>query len=345
MNTLMSQLASDKMLDRAFEAVCHKLKNSSCNNGIWDLRLKWGESKTELQRQLLQGTYSFTATNVRLGQFGWYEQWEVTDQVVLKAMQNVMRGIFTPHVDTRCYNLKGRGGLKGAVGSVADAIKKYKYIYKSDIASYYTSIDHEILLKKLSKYIPERDFLNLINRFLCHSKSKDGAYHDTYSGISRGTSISYLLGIVYLMDLDDVFTRKKSCFYVRYMDDFICMTNNKQLLRRCIRKANTVLTQLKLITSFEKTFIGNIAEEGIDFLGFRICAQGVRAALDTIYKFKQKCTAKVHRWWNRFYESGLNGLEKLKGEPTLAQTISQYEKNWIRWSNGRMATHLGMRPN
>jgi hypothetical protein len=60
MNILITQLVSDKTLDRAFEAVCHKLKNSSCHNGIWDLRLNWVDAKAELQKRLLAGTYSFT---------------------------------------------------------------------------------------------------------------------------------------------------------------------------------------------------------------------------------------------------------------------------------------------
>jgi len=34
----------------------------------------------------------------------------------------------------------------------------------------------------------------------------------------------------------------------------------------------------------------------------------------TLKKFNDKLTAKVHKWWNRFYESGLKDVEKMKGE-------------------------------
>jgi len=54
----------------------------------------------------------------------------------------------------------------------------------------------------------------------------------------------------------------------------------------------------------------------------------------TVKKFNDKLTAKVHKWWNRFYESGLKTVKKMKGEKTLAESISLYVKKWMIWVNG-----------
>ncbi len=66
----------------------------------------------------------------------------------------------------------------------------------------------------------------------------------------------------------------------------------------------------------------------------------------TVKKFNDKLTAKVHKWlflaivrqnydwWNRFYGSGLKTVKKMKGEKTLAQSISLHVKKWMIWVDG-----------
>ena len=93
------------------------------------------------------------------------------------------------------------------------------------------------------------------------------------------------------------------------------------------------MTGLELEKAEDKTFVGKI-DKGFDFLGFHFSREGLTVAKMTVKKFNDKLTAKVHKWWNRFYESGLKTVKKMKGEKTLAESISLYVKNWKKWVNG-----------
>jgi RNA-directed DNA polymerase len=328
---LITKLASDKILDKAYDSVCHSRRHSSCNNDIWDLRLNWAREKNAIQQTLLKGSYTFTTTKICFGFEGHYEKWAATDAVVLKALKILLEDVYKKKLSANCYHMKGNGGLKGAVRSAALAQKSYKYVYKSDVSNYYGSIDHSILIDIFKKEIQDIKVLQLINRFLTHSMECDGKYNERRIGISRGTSLSSLIGTIYMDSLDELFSGKKSVFYLRYMDDIIVMANHRLVFKRHIKKINTVLEKLKLMTAFKKTYVGKITPEGFDFLGYHFNKISVSISNTTIDRMKKKKAAKVHRWWARFYESGLYGLRQMKGEMTLKQTISLYEQNWVKW--------------
>jgi len=52
-----------------------------------------------------------------------------------------------------CTHLKGHGGIKQTVTSIQDEIPNNTFVFRTDVKSYYESINHEILLDKLSVYI------------------------------------------------------------------------------------------------------------------------------------------------------------------------------------------------
>ena len=333
MVSLIQQLASDNLIEKAYDSVCHNRRQSSCHNDIWDLRWNWTTEKNLMQQQLLSGSYVFGTTRMRWGTAGLFEEWSARDQIVLTGLKILLQRIYKEDISASCYNMQGNGGMKAAVRAVARESKHYKYVYKSDISNYYASINHSTLYYALRDKIHDKQILSLIHRFLVHSIEYNGTYKNIRTGISRGTPLSGLLGCIYLKSLDDVFEKKTSCCYVRYMDDFIFMTNHKYVHRRYIRKINQMLNTIQLSTAFEKTYVGTIGSSGFDFLGYHFTKATVSVANITITRFEQKRTAKVHRWWNRFYESGLKGLTKLKGEKTLSESISLYEHNWRKWCN------------
>jgi len=51
-------------------------------------------------------------------------------------------------------------------------------VLKTDVASYYASIDHVKLLDRLSAVIPDRDVLNLVGQMLCRVSEGGGLYHE-----------------------------------------------------------------------------------------------------------------------------------------------------------------------
>ena len=50
---------SEKFIQKAFEKVCHKRREYSCNNDIWELRFNWNDQKFKILEELNAGTYKF----------------------------------------------------------------------------------------------------------------------------------------------------------------------------------------------------------------------------------------------------------------------------------------------
>ncbi len=85
--------------------------------------------------------------------------WSSRDAMVLKVLTWIIQSILQPFMSKSCYHLKGHGGLKGAVRDVMENVPEYKFFCKTDVKSYYASIDHYTLLMSLHDYISERTII------------------------------------------------------------------------------------------------------------------------------------------------------------------------------------------
>ena len=77
--------------------------------------------------------------------------------------------------------------------------------------------------------------------------------------------------------------------YTRFMDDWVILTPTRWKLREAVRIVNQTLAELKLEKHPDKTYIGKI-EKGFDFLGYRFEPRGLRLALETLKRFKERVT-------------------------------------------------------
>jgi len=59
-----------------------------------------------------------------------------------------MQEVLKPFLTKTCYHLKGHGELKGAVRDVMKELPKPKYFCKTDVHSYYDSINHYTMLMR-----------------------------------------------------------------------------------------------------------------------------------------------------------------------------------------------------
>lgn len=117
--------------------------------------------------------------------------------------------------------------------------KKYQnyYILKCDIKSYFASIDHVLLKKKLERRIKDKDALEIIYKMIdCEE-----------NGLSIGFMSSQILGIFYLNDFDHYVKEVlKIKYYVRYQDDFLLFHKDKEYLKECLEKIKEFLHHEKL---------------------------------------------------------------------------------------------------
>ena len=145
---------------------------------------------------------------------------------------------------------------------------------------YYASIDHQLLLDRLARYVPDRAVLNLIGQYLRRVAERGGWYWEHRRGIALGCPLSPLLGAFFLGELDAALARS-GLFYVRFMDDILVLAPTRWKLRAAVKVVNRVLASLDLKKHPAKTFIGRI-EKGFDWLGYHLRPDGLRLAAQTL---------------------------------------------------------------
>ncbi len=105
---------------------------------------------------------------------------------------------------------------------VYDQLPGYRFVVRTDVKSYYESIDHFLLMEQLAEYIKDKFILNLLWQYLHRMVERGGLYQEVQKGISRGCPLSPLSGAFFLPRVDAQF-QHDGLFYVRYMDEILSL--------------------------------------------------------------------------------------------------------------------------
>ncbi len=174
-----------------------------------------------MREQLAEGRYRFDVLHrVRCADGNEIDLWSSRDALVLKCLALALSR-FLP-VSDRCFHVKGtvtrkRGG-KTAIRQVWHQLPKNRFVLKTDVKSYYASIDHTLLLGLLAKYVQDQRLLKLVENYLHRTAECGGLFWEFDRGISLGCPLSPVLGAFFLKTVDDALT-DSGLFYVRFMDD------------------------------------------------------------------------------------------------------------------------------
>ncbi|MBI2039242.1 MAG: hypothetical protein HYT22_03120 [Candidatus Niyogibacteria bacterium] len=138
------------------------------------------------------------------------------------------------------------------------------WVLKCDIKKFFASVDQKILYAILAKYISDENILALLQEII------ESFYNIVPSrGLPLGNLTSQLFANVYMNEFDQFAKHKlKTNYYIRYADDFVIFSANRDWLRGLIPQIGEFLSnQLKLELHPDKLFIKTLAS-GVDFLGW-----------------------------------------------------------------------------
>lgn len=218
----LADLATDDVLEEAYAWLCTRRKDWSPRADVWRFRHDWSVEKAQLREELFAGTYEVGLLDrVTLDRDGAQEDidlWSARDALVMKALA-LMLPQYLP-LSEHCTHLKGHGGAKYAVRQVVQHLPESTFVLKTDVQSYYASIDHHLLLDRLAVYLPDRAVLNLIAQYLKCCAERGGLFWDYRKGIALGSPLSPIIGAFFLTELDEAF-EKLGLFYIRFMDDIL----------------------------------------------------------------------------------------------------------------------------
>lgn len=139
---------------------------------------------------------------------------------------------------------------------------KTVWVLKCDIRKFFDSVDHTILLKEIGNAVHSENLMSLLREIISSYESHPGR------GIPLGNLTSQLFSNVYMNEFDQFIKRKLQVkYYVRYADDFVFLSADKEYLQGLIPILSEFLKQkLKLEMHPQKLTI-EPWHRGIDFLG------------------------------------------------------------------------------
>ena len=192
----------------------------------------------------------------------------IRDRVVQAALRNVVEPIFERKFVATSYGFRPGRGCKDALRRVAELLKDgYTWVVDADIASYFDTISHDLLLADVCEEVADGRVLELIQDMLTAGVLEDGVVTELTAGTPQGGVISPLLANVYLHPVD-VVLGQAGYHSVRYADDLVVMCRSQAEAEAALSLLHATMAERKLTLHPTKTRIANAIHEGFDFLGY-----------------------------------------------------------------------------
>lgn len=165
----------------------------------------------------------------------------------------------------------------------------YPYFLKFDIRLYYPSICHETLSKEIESIFgnsPSRRMKKYLKDILQYLNSSPYG-----KGISIGSSLSYVLSCIFLLNLDLKIPRP----FLRQADDYIIFCKDKKEPEKILREiVNPELKRLNLEINEKKLKSGKFHQDKVDFIGFDFYAGHFTIKESKVNEFKNKIIKITH---------------------------------------------------
>ena len=226
------------------------------------------KSKHDWLKQFMAGRYQPEAM-IGYNKRGPIEPiWRIKDRLLQRLLYDIIKPCFKHLISKRCMHLQGPGKIKTALRWIHNVMqaKEYRYVIRTDIKSYYASIDQRILSEQIEKQFDDNKIVRYLKSIVDVVVDRGGDFQHDYSGIPRRSTLSGFFAGLYLTPLDRIFEKKKACFYLRYNDDIIILCKNKFHFAKAKSILKRELCKLKLQCSPTKTRMGKI-DKGFHFLG------------------------------------------------------------------------------
>ncbi|MBI2627096.1 MAG: group II intron reverse transcriptase domain-containing protein [Parcubacteria group bacterium] len=196
---------------------------------------------------------------------------KVRDRLLHHAIYRQLYPFFDKTFIADSYSSRLNKGTHKAINRFRDfSYKESKnntktvWVLKCDIKKFFANIDHQVLLAILKKYISNPNIIELLNEII-------SSFYLIHLGIGLplGNLTSQLLVNIYMNEFDQFVKHKlKVKYYIRYADDFVFLSQNKNWLLDLLPQVSSFLqNRLGLQLHPHKVSIKTL-NSGIDFLGW-----------------------------------------------------------------------------
>ena len=241
----------------------------------------------------------------------------VRDKLLQTTCSKILEAIYEPKFLKTRYGYRRGKGAKDAVKHLSKELNfgKYGYVVEADIKGYFQNINHEILLKMLSRDINDKRFINLIDKWLkAGIMTEENIVEKPYKGTPQGGVISPILANIYLHYILDLWFERVVKKYlegesmlIAYADDFVCAFRYKRDATRFMAALEKRFNKFGLELAREKTNLIKFSRfskdknGSFDFLGFTyrwiVSRKGKDIITHTTSKKKFKSSIQNIKQW------------------------------------------------
>jgi hypothetical protein len=195
-----------------------------------------------------------------------------TDRVLHHAILNLAEPRFEKALVDSSYACRPGKGVHAAVLAVQRNLRRFDWCVQIDIASYFPSIDHEVLRKLLARRFKGEDFLALLSRIIDSGIPEQSVVpgNTPHRGLPIGALTSQHFANAYLDSADRwLLARADVRAHVRYMDDIVWWCDSRDAAQQSLAGLREYLaTELKL--TVKDGVVLQRSERGLLYCGFRI---------------------------------------------------------------------------
>ncbi|MCK5763300.1 MAG: group II intron reverse transcriptase/maturase [Clostridiales bacterium] len=226
----------------------------------------------------------------------------VTDRLFQQAIAQVLVPIYEQQFNDKSYGFRpGRCAEMAIIRSLEMMNDGYTWVVDIDLEKFFDNVNHDKLMKLVSRTIKDGDVISLIRKFLVSGVMIDDEYKETIIGTPQGGNLSPLLSNIMLNELDKEL-EARGLNFVRYADDCMILTKSEKSANRVMKSVTNYLQEklgLKVNTAKSKVDRPN----GTKFLGFgyyfdKSCYQfKAKPHANSVEKLKKKLNKLTSRNW------------------------------------------------
>ncbi len=254
-------------------------------------RFGWNLEKNllSLRAELLDGTYAhgpyrkFIVSDSKRREI---QAAPFRDRVVHQAVVAALEPVFEKRFIFDSYACRRGKGTHAGISRFEHFARVSRYALMMDISKYFASIDHEILHSLLLRKVRDERMLALCRTVIESSEETPG------KGIPIGNLTSQLFANVYLDELDQYVKHGlRVRRYVRYMDDFVILHDDKEHLHALKEEVTHFLAARLRLTVHPKKAQVAPTRSGVGFLGVQIFPHHRLLRPSTVRRFVARAKA------------------------------------------------------
>ncbi len=290
----------------------------------------------QLQQELKDGSYqpgSYRSFYVYEPKARLISAAPYRDRVVHHALCRIIEPIFEQRFIHHSYACRVGKGTHRAIDKCQAFIQSNCYVLKADVQKFFESINHEVLMNILGRWIKDERVMCLAGLIVrsqsplirgdtrltavgqegvCNTPRPFGtplsrgdflrdlgvsAVNKTTTGLPIGNLTSQFFANVYLNELDYFvkFTLRGK-YYIRYMDDFLIFGNDRKHLTHLKEQISDFLNNDLRLHLHEKKSTIFPTKDGVNFLGFRIYRDYRKIQKENVKRFVRRMKQKVFEY-------------------------------------------------